>query len=307
ELQATTRVREGYLLERAGRLAEARTLLADTHFDAAGRGAHLPAARAAALLIALQAGRTDGLATARRWANDGRSALARLGGDRPTSEMIDSNLAMVLLQEDRPGESAALLQRVLDRREREGVAPDWRSAAYTADLGLARFELGDHGAAEALLSEALSFRKTERGPDHPSVAESYEMLAMVADERGDPERSLQLSRAALRIRTRAFRDEHPIVAASLTNVASGLIALERFDEALSHLRRAEAIAAASLPAEHQHQAIIALAIGQCEAGLGHDAAAGTALRKARDIAGAVHGFEHPVVAQANVELSLIAH
>jgi tetratricopeptide (TPR) repeat protein len=292
-LRATARVREAYLLERTGQSEDARRLLDETYFHAVEQGAHLAAARAAGVRIAAERGRVD---EARRWAGSGRAALERAGGDPATSDMIDANLAIVLLDAGEAGEAEPLLRRVLDGREVRDVAPDWRTATHRADLGLALLQLGRLQEAQVLLQSALELRREQLGDDHPDVGASWERLSQLADAQGDLEAALRHGRRALEVYVAAFGDEHPTVAGSMANVAHNLIALQRYDEALDVLLRAMAIFEANLPADHPHLDLVRVAIGQCWAGLGRVEAARAILRSSREAIGAREGYDHPAIA-----------
>jgi tetratricopeptide (TPR) repeat protein len=84
-----------------------------------------------------------------------------------------------------------------------------------------------YSAARPLLERALAIREEQRGPEHPSTAQSLNDLALLLKTQGDLAAARPLYERALAIREKALGPEHPNTAQSLNNL--GLLLKTRGD------------------------------------------------------------------------------
>ena len=117
-------------------------------------------------------------------------------------------------------------------------------------LGLALGHWADFSQAEKLLREALTLRKATLPEDHPDIASSLNILAILLMDTGRLDEAEPLFREALTIRKATLPAEHPDIASSLNNLANLLNDTGRSNEAEPLYREALTIWKATLPAEH---------------------------------------------------------
>ena len=97
-----------------------------------------------------------------------------------------------------------------------------------------------------MYERSLSISEKALGAEHPEVAKVLNNLALLYNDLGDDERSLELYERSLSISEKALGAEHPLVAITLSNLAS----LYDDERSLELYERALAIEEKALGAEH---------------------------------------------------------
>jgi CHAT domain-containing protein len=82
------------------------------------------------------------------------------------------------------------------------------------------FRRTDSRRGEPLLERALAIYEKTLGAEHPFVADTLQNLGIIARERKDYARALEMYQRALAIREKALGAEHPNVAALINNIAN---------------------------------------------------------------------------------------
>jgi len=92
---------------------------------------------------------------------------------------------------------------------------------------------------EALVQhqQALQMFIEYHGPDHPSVATSYGILARVLTETQDVEGAIDATHKQLKIQSRAFGTDHPTCAETMHELGLYYLKQGRHDKALFQLQR----------------------------------------------------------------------
>lgn len=106
------------------------------------------------------------------------------------------------------------------------AVPIWKAAGIEdeaanslAEVGFALGRQGRHDEAEPILRDVLARRLTKFGPDHWSVGDAYEKLAVVESGRGHVAVAESLSVLGLKIREKVYGPESIAVAGQLQNLA----------------------------------------------------------------------------------------
>ncbi len=109
---------------------------------------------------------------------------------------------------------------------------------------------GLHAQSQSLHQQALAIREQVFGSDYPAVAESLNILAMLARLQGDYEQAERLHRQALAIREKALGPQHLTTAESLNNLAVLYRSQGKYEQAEPLLQQALSIRKQSLGSEH---------------------------------------------------------
>jgi len=102
--------------------------------------------------------------------------------------------------------------------------------------------------------EILNIREQELGKDHPNIAESYQRIGEVFNNKGEYDEALKWHKVALAIREKVFGKEHPNTVDSYYNVGIICCNLSMYDEALEWHKKALFIREKVLDGEHQETA-----------------------------------------------------
>lgn len=162
--------------------------------------------------------------------------------------------------------------------------------------------LGQPGEAEALARQALDVRTGAVGDDHPEVAESLNVLALVLTEQGRFHEADSLHEQALAIQRRHLGDVHPEVARTLSHLAARR-GTEDLREAEALHRRALEIRQATLGPAHPLTTNSLRAVGRVLRVKGEPAAAEAAFTQALELIQEEVGPDHPEVAHAKLNLA----
>lgn len=109
---------------------------------------------------------------------------------------------------------------------------------------------GKYDQALPLAERALAIKEKALAADHPAVADSLHLLAVIYDDKHDYAKAEPLNRRALALREKALGPDHPDVARSLFNLAWLSKVKEDFSQAESLYRRALSIQERAFGPEH---------------------------------------------------------
>ena len=176
------------------------------------RPADCAAALAPLLPLATQADPEDALAAAEFLAQYGRclrllghvatarplfeSALQRRAGRDALRAESQADLALLLLDEDRPAEAASALRAALDLLRASGGERNALGAHIWHSLGLAFARAGNTREAEAAFRQALDVALSRFGANHPRTAQlQYDLAGLLLDagKLGDAAQVAQLA------------------------------------------------------------------------------------------------------------------
>src|SRR5262249_55406927 len=120
------------------------------------------------------------------------------------------------LQAKQPGTSAGRYEiRVIELRTATAQDRALQEARQLYAEAVRLNRAGKYDEALPLSDRALDIRENVLGPDHPDVASSLSILAVLYEAKGDYVKAEPLFRRALEIREKALGPEHPDVASSL--------------------------------------------------------------------------------------------
>ncbi len=212
----------------------------DTFFYRSGKFVrrHKLAVASAASIVALLIGFSVTLLTQRR------AILEQRGRAEQVSELVIDIFA--LPDPNRARGEAITAREVLDnvsrRMETELEGQPGVKADVLETMGRSYKNLALYPEAVELLTGSLELRRDLYGPEHPSVADSLQLLADIEMARGKYRQGESINRRALELRRRHYGDEHELVAESLFRLARLLELSGDLDDAEEHYREALAIA-----------------------------------------------------------------
>lgn len=184
-----------------------------------------------------------------------RRAEAEARREAETSRQV-SELLIGIFKVNNPSEArgeTVTARELLDRgaeRVRKLASQPAVQGNLLRTIGDAYEELGLHERAQGLYESDLAVRRSLHGPGHPEVAASLNLLAEVANRRGDSARAEKLALRALAIRERTLGSEHLETARSLTTVGISSWLLGNFSSAQARLERSLAIQEKALGTGH---------------------------------------------------------
>ena len=111
-------------------------------------------------------------------------------------------------------------------------------ATSKLSLGRALSGLDRADEAEALFGQALQIRENVLGADHPKVASTARLLALLLDEQGRLAEAEPHYRRTLKIWEATWSDGHPNVGVVSNELAALLVQQGKLEEADAHYRRA---------------------------------------------------------------------
>jgi tetratricopeptide (TPR) repeat protein len=179
----------------------------------------------------------------------------------------------------------------------EALGPgDPRVANAANGLAIALAQAGKDDDALAAFGRALDIRARALGPDHPDTLRARMNVGSAELNVGDVAASLAVLHEALALMERVLPPDHLQIELTLSNLANGYIALERFRDAAPLARRSVAMAAAR--GDETPKVVIALGqLAEALAGSGEAAEADAVSRRALAI-GEKLGDEHPLLRRA---------
>jgi tetratricopeptide (TPR) repeat protein len=120
----------------------------------------------------------------------------------------------------------------------QGAGSEWDSLKQEA---MELYRAGDYGQAVVVAKRALEVAENNVGPNHPDVATSLTLLAMLYKDQGQSAQAEPLYQRALAITEKALGPDHPAVAMTLTNLAMLYMIQGQYAQAEPLYRRALAI------------------------------------------------------------------
>jgi tetratricopeptide (TPR) repeat protein len=199
-----------------------------------------------------------------------------------------SNLATVIEKRDLWSPDA--FARALELLERERRILELNRGPQHPDMADLEFNVGvawggmrHLDEAEKHYRRALTLGEATLGPEHASIAWYLVALSEVRHLAGDDVQALALAERALRIRIAALGEDHVDLAEAHGHACDALLGLGRDAEALTHCKRAVAIARA---AEIKIPALLDYTCGVAEAewGLGRHAEAAASFERTYQVA-----------------------
>ncbi len=109
---------------------------------------------------------------------------------------------------------------------------------------------GFYSQSQSLLQQSLAVGEQVFGPEHPAIAESLSVLAIIASNQKDYERAERFYQQALVIREKALGPQHPTTAESLNNLGVFYCTIGKYEQAEPLLRQALSINERSLGSEN---------------------------------------------------------
>jgi CHAT domain-containing protein/Flp pilus assembly protein TadD len=167
------------------------------------------------------------------------------------------------------------------------------------------YRAGKYDEARQLAERALEIRRKELGIEHPDVAQSLNLLAVIYRFQGDYAKADQLNQQALAVRMNILGSEHPDVAQSLNNLATIYHEKGDYEKAEPLYQRALAIWERTLGAEHLQVATSLNNLAQIYYNKGDYPKAEPLHQRALVIWENTLGSEHPQVATALNNLAII--
>ena len=253
------RLEMGSLLLETSRYADAETHLelALQEAERLGPAALAPQVEIHATLGELEEARGVPARAEARYREAIAGTRALHGADHPEVATRLSDLAVLLMNQQRQAEADTLLSTALDIWHSAQVPFD--SLALATGLhnsaGLLRRQ-GQFEAAGERYREALEIYRRIHGAEHPDIARTLNTMGSNLEMGGRPSEAEPLYREALAMQRRMLGEGHRDVGTTLNNLA-GLMRREgRLSEADALFRQAEGIYRAALGPDHPWLAIV---------------------------------------------------
>ena len=183
-----------------------------------------------------------------------------------------------------------------------GAGEEWQALADEAD---ALYRKGDPERAMELGRTALEAAEKNAGPDHPDVAVSLNLLALLLQAQGQYAEAEPLYKRALAIYEKAHGPDNPDLATCLDNIASLYDAMGKYSEAESLCKRSLAIREKALGPDHPDVAMSLDGLAQVYLDQDRYAEAEPLLERSLAIAEKTLGLDHPIVATVLNDLGLL--
>ncbi|NEU77316.1 tetratricopeptide repeat protein, partial [Hassallia byssoidea VB512170] len=174
-------------------------------------------------------------------------------------------------------------------------------------LGLGNFYRGQGAYAQALpwQEQCLLVALERLGEEHPSVAMSYNNLALLYESQGRYGEAEPLLQKALQLTQRLLGEEHPDVAMSYNNLAMLYESQGRYGDAEPLYQKALQLTQRLLGEEHPHVAMSYNNLAALYQSQGRYGEAEPLYQKALQLRQRLLGEEHPHVAQSYNNLALL--
>ncbi|MFO1050790.1 MAG: tetratricopeptide repeat protein [Planctomycetota bacterium] len=251
-VQTINRIQLGDVLERSNRFAEAEAELAEARrrAEAEGPTGRLRVLRADRLLATLllrngEAKRAEEVA--RRNVD---LAIAIHGEDHPDCALVLGELAEILQERDKTGESEQLFRRAIATMHRVVPGGSPAEAQTLGNLGWLLHRLQKDDEARECLQRSLDMRRALFGDRHPDVASVTSDLAILQRDEHHYDEALKLGREALAIYEESLGAHHLNTAIARHSLGVTLSDAGRNEEAVPVLDAALTDLRALLPEEH---------------------------------------------------------
>lgn len=193
-------------------------------------------------------------------------------------------------------EAVAALDEAMDIAGEVFAADDPRLDGVLTSRASARHALGDVEGARDDFAKVLELRQAVKN-DGMGLGLAYNNLATAEISLGEFDAAVDHLEKALPLMEKGFGSEHINVANMHTSMSSSLIALERYDEARTHLATARSIAEKVGPTAARLNPVIALNTARAEMGAGDYEAAASVLEEGLALAEDAYGATHPIMAK----------
>ena len=302
---AEARVYLGTVQSQIGDPAEARTTLETAARLAAEAGDDHLAARAWSTLLQLLVLRQRDVAEAERFLPVVEAAVARTS---PTSQRhldLDALVGSLRLEQGRPAEALAALERSLANRKAALPERDPRIAIIEMRLAFAYEDVGRPDDARAAYRRAEEIYLDAYGPDHTAAATVRNNLALLLMNQGELEPARELLASVIATRERIAGADHASLQAPLSNLGEVLVKLGRSAEARPLYERAIAIGTAANGPDHPDVARDEHRLGVLLAAQGERAQARELLTHALRVYAKAQGDDGTVTKQVRASLETI--
>ncbi|MBV1856954.1 MAG: serine/threonine-protein kinase, partial [Nannocystaceae bacterium] len=227
---------------------------------------------------------------------------AVLGGTRFAHDEAAAEAAIALVEVvgvrlDRHAEASlweAQARALLDRIAEQGIL----RARLENHAGRLDARRGEHAAARAHYTAALSLRSLVQGTEDPGRAAWLIDLGNVALAEGEFDEAVESFDRALALAEATLTESHPARAASLAALGRVHLRREEYGPAREALLAAKSGLEGSLGARHPRTAMVLLGLANADEGLGNAVAAEAGYARAADVLGATLGREHVVYRRA---------
>ena len=180
-----------------------------------------------------------------------------------------------------------------------------QKASVLLTLGKLYMSLGDYDSARPLLEESLAVREKALGANHPDIATSLQILAMLRRKQGQYAEAEPLYKRSLQIFEKALGPNHPNVAQSLNSLANVLADQGKYAQAEQLLQRSLEIREKSLGPDHVDVAQSLMNLANVFADEGKSSEAEPLYKRSLEILEKALGPDHPAVAPALGNLALL--
>jgi CHAT domain-containing protein/Tfp pilus assembly protein PilF len=164
---------------------------------------------------------------------------------------------------------------------------------------------GAYAQAEPLFRRSLEILEARRGKDHPAVASSLNLLALLSRDMGEPAKAERLFRRSVEIYEAKVGKDHPDVAAVLNNLAMLYRDMGQYAQAEPLYRRSLEIREARLGKDHPDVASSLNNLALLYRDMGQYAQAEPLFHRSVEIREAKLGKDHPDVAASLNLLALL--
>ncbi|MDB4881816.1 MAG: protein kinase [Gemmatimonadetes bacterium] len=252
----------------------------------------LVVALSALYAVRVRAARDDALAEAERTQRIQRFTLSLFEGGEKETAPADS-LRAVTLVERGVVEAASL-----------AAEPAVQAELYQTLGGIFQ-KLGRFDRADTLLQRALTGRRA-LAPDHPDVARSQVALGLLRVEQDRLPEAEQLVREGLALSRRVRPPGHRDIAVAMSALGGVLEERGAYADAITVMREALRLHAA-LSEISPDVAAAATQLGNDYFYAGDYAGADSLYRRSLEVGRALYGAEHPIVADALINLGAVRH
>jgi serine/threonine-protein kinase len=206
-------------------------------------------------------------------------ALAEGKGNDERRTQIENNLGRMYAIQGRFAEAEALHQKAVAYRVKRFGPSAFNTLEAKGAVAAVYRQTGRLNDAEAIYEEMLTAYKRQTGERHAAVATAMNNMARVRLLQGRHEEAIALARRALVITEDLFGPGRFQSGTFKLSIASNLVALKRYGDAIPLLEEADAIYAKQLPLHHLERQEVFMHLARAYAAQGRNADAQAAAAK----------------------------